>query len=118
MRGASVFGPAESADVLRQLLKPFTDLGVVGVNAIRTRSHGATDSTSFHYAGLPGINLIQDPIEYITYTWHRDLDTYERVLEEDLKPCAILVASLAYHLAAREEMVPRFAGDAMPQQDK
>jgi hypothetical protein len=118
VRGAYVFGPAEAADVLRRLLEPFSDLGVMGASAIKARSHGGTDSTSFNYAGLPGINLIQDPIEYITHTWHTDLDTYERVLEEDLKQCAIVVASLAYHLAMREEMLPRFTGDAMPEQDK
>jgi len=118
VRGASVFGPVEAADVLRQLLEPFSDLGVIGANAIKIRSHGGTDSTSFNWAGLPGINLIQDPIEYITHSWHTDLDTYERVLEEDLKQCVIVAASLAYHLAMRNELLPRFVGDAMPEQDK
>ncbi len=117
-RGASVFGPPEAADVLRRLLEPFADLGVIGANAIKTRTHGGTDSTSFNWAGLPGINLMQDPIEYITHTWHTDLDTYERVLEEDLKQCAIVVASLACHLAMRGEPLPRFSGNAMPEQGK
>jgi carboxypeptidase Q len=114
VRGASVFGPAESSLILRQLLQPLTDLGVAGATSVQSRNYGGTDSTSFNWAGLPGINLSQDPIEYQTHTWHTNLDTYERVLEEDLKQCVVVVASLAYHLAMRDEMLPRFAGDSMP----
>jgi carboxypeptidase Q len=114
IRGASVFGPPEAAEVLRQILAPFRDLGVMGANALNARTYGATDSTAFNWAGLSGINLIQDPIEYIPHSWHSDLDTYERVLEEDLKQCATVIASLVYHLAAREEMIPRFSDESMP----
>lgn len=118
VRGASVFGPPEAAAVLREILGPFADLGFVGVNPNRERSYGGTDSTSFRWAGLPAINLSQDPIEYGTHTWHTDLDTYERVLEGDLKQCVIVAASLAYHLAMREDPLPRFNADTMPSQEK
>ena len=118
VRGASVFGPPESAAALRQILQPFSDLGVVGVNSVQRRNYGGTDSTSFNWAGLPGINLSQDPIEYDTYTWHTNLDTYERVLERDLRQCVIVVASIVYHLAVRDEMLPRFPAESMPQPEK
>ena len=118
MRGASVFGPTEAAAVLRDILEPFRDIGVMGANPTKERSYGATDSTSFSWAGLPAVNLSQDPIEYISHSWHTDLDTYERVLEGDLKQCVIVVASLAYHLAMRDEMLPRFGADKMPGQGK
>jgi hypothetical protein len=58
--------------------------------------------------------LSQDPIEYNTYTWHTSLDTYERVIEEDLQKSAIAVAAAVYHLAMRDEMLPRFTKDEMP----
>ena len=45
-----------------------------------------------------------------------DLDTFERVSEEDLKQCAIVIASAVYHLAMREAMLPRFDGESMPEQ--
>jgi hypothetical protein len=67
---------------------------------------------------LPAINLSQDPIEYFSHTWHTDLDTYERALEADLKQCAIVVASLVYHLAMREQMLPRFPAEALPKAGK
>jgi Zn-dependent M28 family amino/carboxypeptidase len=89
VRGASVFGPPEAAAVLRQILEPFRDLGVVGANSVKARNHGGTDGTSFNWAGLAGINFSQDPIEYNTNTWHTDLDTYEGILEGDLEQSAI-----------------------------
>ncbi len=114
VRGATVFGPPEAAAVLNRILEPFSDLEVVGATSTNNRAYGATDTTSFNWAGLPGIYLRQDPIEYATHSWHTDLDTYERVLEKDLRQCVIVIASIVYHLAMREEMLPRLTGDSMP----
>ena len=118
IRGASVFGPPESAAVLRKILHAFADLGVVGVDSTQSRSHSGTDSTCFSWAGLPAVNLSQDPIEYQTHTWHTNLDTYERVLEGDLKQCEAVVAALVYHLAVSEEGLPRFTASSMPPPEK
>ena len=114
IRGASVFGPAPAATILREALAPFEDLGVVGAANTRSRRSGGTDSTSFNEAGLPGIGLSQDPIEYGTYTWHTNLDTYERIIEADVKKSAIAIAAAVYHLAMRDEMLPRFSREEMP----
>ncbi len=112
-RAATVFGPREAADVLRVALAPFEDLGVVGVNATVSRRRGGSDHTSFNEAGLPGISMRQDPIQYGTYTWHTNLDTYERVIEQDAIASAITIAAAVYHLAMRDELLPR-VGDEMP----
>jgi carboxypeptidase Q len=114
VRGASVFGPPEAANILRGILKPFRDDGVVGAIASRSRGLGGTDSTSFNQAGLPGIGLAQDSIEYGTHTWHTNLDTYERILEDDVKKAAVVVATAVYELATRDELLPRFSKDTMP----
>ncbi len=114
IRGATVFGPPETATVLRQAFAPLEDLGFVGAIATVSRRTGGTDSTSFNEAGLPGINLTQDPIEYGTHTWHTNLDTYERIVEADVRSAAIVVASAVYHLAMRDEMLPRFTKEKMP----
>src|SRR5262249_55493275 len=45
IRGASVFGPAEAASILRAALAPFKDLGVAGASATNSRATGGTDST-------------------------------------------------------------------------
>ena len=89
---------------------------MAGAIASRSRNLGGTDSTSFNQAGLPGIGLAQDPIEYGTHTWHTNLDTYERILEDDVKKAAVVVATAVYELAMRDELLPRFSKrhDAAP----
>jgi hypothetical protein len=113
-RGMSVFGPPEAGQILRQILAPFEDLGVMGALAGRSRSTGGSDHTSFNAAGLPGIGVMQDPIEYGTDTWHTNLDNYERIIEDDAKKSAIAIASAVYHLAMRDELLPRFTKETMP----
>ena len=113
-RGASVFGPPEAAAILREATKPFADNGFFGVNATQSRRRGGTDSTSFNEAGLPGIGIQQDPIEYNSHTWHTNLDTYERIIERDAQQSAMVIAAAVYHLAMREQMLPRLPKDKMP----
>jgi len=114
VRGAGVFGPADAANIIRKLLEPFKEDGVVGATASRSRNLGGSDNTSFNQAGLPGIGMGQDPIEYQSNTWHTNLDTYERILEDDVKKDAVEVAWCAYQLAMRDDLLPRFAGADMP----
>ena len=114
VRGAGVFGPPETANILRDILAPFKDDGVVGASATRSRRLGGSDNTSFNQAGLPGIGMGQDPIEYQTNTWHTNLDTYERILEDDVKKDAMVVAWAVYQLAMRDDLLPRFSKSDMP----
>jgi hypothetical protein len=113
-RGAGVFGPPEAATVVREALAPFADLGVAGAIASKGRGLGGSDNTSFNHAGLPGIGLGQDPIEYFMVTWHTNLDTYERIIEDDAKTSATVIAAAVYQLAMRDEMLPRFTKETMP----
>ncbi|MBL8207010.1 MAG: M20/M25/M40 family metallo-hydrolase [Blastocatellia bacterium] len=113
-RGFSVFGPSEAAPILRQIFAPLEDLGLMGAMASRSRGLGGSDHTSFNQAGLPGIGAMQDPIEYGTATWHTNLDNYERIIEDDARKSAIAIASAVYHLAMRDELLPRFTKEAMP----
>ena len=83
---------------------PFRDLGVVSV---WHRTTGGTDHLSFDRAGIPGFNSIQDPIEYGPRTHHTYLDTYDHLVLEDLMQAAVVVAAPAYHIAMRDEMMPR-----------
>lgn len=90
--------------VFEQILWPFRDLGVV---AVRQGDTGGTDHLAFDAAGIPGFNFIQDPIEYGINTHHTELDTFDHLVIEDLMQAAVVVASTAYHLAMRDEMMPR-----------
>ena len=113
-RGFTVFGPPAAATVLQQAVASFKDLGVLGANTTRNRTRGGSDHTSFNEAGLPGIWVLQDPIEYNAQTWHTNLDTYERIVEEDVKKSAMVIAAAVYHLAMREDRLPLFGADQMP----
>ena len=113
-RGMTVFGPPAAAAVLRQALVPFSLQGVAGASATTSRRRGGSDHTSFNEAGLPGIGVQQDPIEYGSHTWHTNLDTYERVIESDAQSSAMTIASAVYHLAMRDDKLPRLTKEQMP----
>jgi carboxypeptidase Q len=114
IRGLTVFGPSEAASVLRKAVAPFSDLGVAGAITSKSRRTGGTDHTSFNAAGLPGIGTQLDPMEYQSHTWHTNLDTYERIVEDDVKAQAAVIAGVVYELAMRDEKLPRFTKEEMP----
>jgi len=114
VRGASIFGPPEAAAILAQYFKPFEDWGIYGALPSTARVEGGSDNGAFAVAGLPGIGTQQDNIEYNSTTWHTNLDTYERIVPEDVMHNAVITASVMMHLANRDQMLPRFAPDAMP----
>jgi len=97
---------AAAVPVFEQILWPFRDLGVV---AVKHGNTGGTDHLSFDRAGIPGFNFIQDPIAYGTMTHHTFLDVYDHLELDDLKQAAVVVAATVYHLAMRDEMMPRKA---------
>jgi hypothetical protein len=113
-RGAGVFGPAGAAEMVNEAMKPFAEWGFMGTLPSDSRRTGGTDSTSFNNAGLPGIGLAQDPFDYGSYTHHTNLDTYERIYEEDVREGAVEIASAVYALAMADQMVPRFKDAEMP----
>jgi carboxypeptidase Q len=113
-RGMTVFGPPEAAAVLREATKPFADNGFFGATTTTSRRRGGSDHTSFNEVGLPGIGVQQDPIEYQTHSWHTNLDTYERVIEDDARQSAMVIAAAVYHLAMREQPLPRLTRENMP----
>jgi hypothetical protein len=57
---------------------------------------GGSDDFSFSCAGLPAFGLGALSWDYNNYTWHTDRDTYDKVVFDDLKGNATLVATLAY----------------------
>jgi hypothetical protein len=62
---------------------------------------------------LPGVGFQQDPIEYNSMTHHTNLDTYERIIPDDVQKAAAIVAASVWHVANRDEMVPRFTKETI-----
>lgn len=88
--------------VFEEWLKPFADMGATTVTA---RTTGGTDHLSFDAIGLPAYQFIQDEIEY-GRGYHTVMDTYERLVMDDLRQNAIITASFAYNAAMRDARLP------------
>ncbi len=89
--------------IFEQWLKPFEDLGCSTITISNTTG---TDHLSFDRYGLPGFQFIQDDVEYWR-TYHTPMDTYERLVLDDLRIDAIVTASFAYNAAMRNDKLPR-----------
>ncbi len=94
-------------DMIRPLFeawfKPFNDMGA---GTITLRNTGGTDISSFDALGLPAYQFIQDPAGY-DKGYHSNMDTYERLMLDDMMFNAVVVASFVYHAAMRDDLLPR-----------
>ncbi|WP_114939874.1 M28 family metallopeptidase [Mucilaginibacter endophyticus] len=106
IRGVYLQGDSAAAPIFKAWLEPFKDLGATTLTISNT---GGTDHLSFDAVGIPGFQFIQDAIDYGTRTHHSNQDTYDRLVEDDLKQAATIVASFVYHTSQRTEMIPRKA---------
>jgi hypothetical protein len=104
IRGVYLQGNEAARPIFEKLLAPFAYLGAA---TLTTENTSGTDHLLFDAAGLPGFQFVQDPIEYDTLTHHTNMDLYDHVSEEDLKQAAVVVASVAYLTAMRDEKLPR-----------
>lgn len=57
---------------------------------------GGSDNASFIAVGAPSFNLSALNWSYWNYTWHTNLDTYDKIVFDDVRSNAILTAILAY----------------------
>jgi Zn-dependent M28 family amino/carboxypeptidase len=105
IRGLYLQGNEAAGPVFRELLDPYTDLGAA---TLSMADIGATDHTPFDEVGLPAFQWIRDYMEgENTRAPHTNMDTYDHILEDDLKQSAAVAASLIYQIAARDERIPR-----------
>ncbi len=104
IRGVYLQGNAAAGPIFQSWLTPFNDLGATTITINNT---GGTDHQSFDAIGLPGFQFIQDPMDYNSRTHHSNMDTYDRLVEDDLKQAATIVASFVYHTSERAEKIPR-----------
>lgn len=104
IRGVYLQENEEVRSAFKSWLAPFADLGATTVTI---RNTGSTDHISFDEVGIPGFQFIQDPLEYGTRTHHTNMDSYDRVVANDLMQASIVVASFVYHTAMLDKKLPR-----------
>jgi len=68
---------------------------------------GGSDYASFLCAGAPAFFLIAHNWSYFPYTWHTNIDTFDKVVLDDLRNNATLFAMLAYLASEDSLRVPR-----------
>ncbi|MBS1095194.1 M28 family peptidase [Gluconobacter wancherniae] len=113
VRGANIFGPPEAASIIRDIFRQIDDPEIEGAIPHSVRKLGATDATTFSRAGITSIGLIQDPLDY-SVAWHGNLDTFERLDEDEAKQAVTTTAALTLALADRDDMPPKFDAKTMP----
>ena len=93
-------------------VQPMFDRWLAPLKALGARKNvlpgiGATDHLSFKAAGIPGFNAIQDYTDYDVRIHHTNMDTPERVREQDLKQAATALAWFAWQAAATADPIAR-----------
>jgi carboxypeptidase Q len=71
------------------------------------QNNRGSDHTSFVCAGAPVLRLQSPYDEYRQYTWHTNLDTYDKIVFDDLRQNATLAAMLVYRASEDPARVTR-----------
>jgi hypothetical protein len=104
VRGIYAESNSAVAPIFEAWLRPLYDLGA---DTVTLRHTGGTDHLPFDSIGLPGFQLIQDGLDYMTMTHHTNMDTYDHLESDDLKQASVVMAVFLYQAAMRPEMLPR-----------
>jgi carboxypeptidase Q len=80
--------------------------GIVALSLPGMPSGGGSDHASFVASGLPAFSLGAHSWEY-GYTWHTEIDTYDKIVFDELRNNAVLEACLAYLASEEADTIPR-----------
>ena len=108
IRGVYLQGNDKVADIFREWLDPFEDMGAETVSLSNT---GGTDHLPFDGVGIPGFQFIQDPMAYSSRTHHSNMDNWDHLVAEDLSQAATIIAWFVWNTSQRDERLPRKAID-------
>ncbi|MEO7277765.1 MAG: M20/M25/M40 family metallo-hydrolase [Sphingomicrobium sp.] len=111
LRGIYAEGNAAAVPLLKEWLAPFGGLGADSVVAGPTRG---TDHEFFTYAGLPGFQFIQDPLDYESRVHHSAIDTVDHLKAADLRQASVVLAGVLLAAANSERELPRLPLPSQP----
>ena len=104
IRGIYLNGNERVRPIFAAWLAPFADLDAT---TITSENAFGVDAVAFDLVRLPGFQFIQDPMDYSTRTHHSNMDVYDKLVAEDLRRSAVILASFLYHAAMRDDPLPR-----------
>jgi carboxypeptidase Q len=113
LRGIYAEGNAAAVPLLKEWLAPFEGMGATAVVAGPTRG---TDHEFFTYAGLPGFQFIQDPLDYETRVHHSSIDTVDHLKAADLRQASVVLAGVLLEAANSDKELPRLPLPSKPVQ--
>jgi carboxypeptidase Q len=87
--------------------------GNIDLNIPGTPGGGGSDYAAFICSGAPGFGISSISWSYGTHTWHTNRDTFDKVVFEEIRNNATLVAMLAY-LASEDDRLPRERRTVLP----
>jgi hypothetical protein len=68
---------------------------------------GGSDYASFVAAGVPAFSLSSLSWSYYNYTWHTNLDTYDKIIFDDVQDNVIMAAIMVYMACQEDQKVSR-----------
>ena len=68
---------------------------------------GGSDYAAFLPYDVPAFFLISNSWDYGTYTWHTQMDTYDKIVWEDMRRNAVTIATMVYLACEEPEMFSR-----------
>jgi Zn-dependent M28 family amino/carboxypeptidase len=101
--GQALQGRNQDAQLWKDLLAP---VAALGAERVREGNKGGTDHLSFIPYGVPAWNFDQESRGY-GHTHHSQVDTYDHLVEGDLKQASAVMAVTAYELANLPALLPR-----------
>lgn len=114
--GMSASGLVSADTVLRgylsQLPSDFTQW--IRYGGVGQPGSGGTDHVSFTCAAAPGFGLGALGWDYGSTTWHTNRDTFDKIVVDDLKQNATLVAMLIYLASEDPTQMARIKVDPLP----
>jgi carboxypeptidase Q len=111
IRGVYLQGNEALRPTFRRWLEPFRQFKVgettYDASTVTVSNSEGSDFLSFDAVGLNGIDFLQDEIEYETRTWHTNQDNFDRILPDDVREAAVIVAAFVYDAAMMDGQLPR-----------
>jgi len=99
IRGVSIMGNEMIRSILTEWIKPLKNLGMTHLFTTGMAHEAYTK------VGLPGFYFVQNRNDSCTY--HSNMDVYDHLVPENLMTNSVILATLVYHAAMRDEILPR-----------
>ena len=98
IRGVSIMENEVIRSILTEWIKPLKPLGMTHLFTTGMAHEAYTE------VGLPGFYFVQDRMDNRTY--HSNMDVYDHLVPENLMANSVILATIVYHAAMRQEKFP------------